>query len=242
MMNGDEYFLDGFLIKPGENSEDSGRIYFDDLRIVTKSNGSPPENSAPIISFIPDTTIEDGTNFFFYVNFSDNDEYDIHHITISTDTTAVVGTVYGHTSGSVINIDYEPFIGTSTITVIVNDFGLGELSDTTQFSLTIDNDLLAKSNLIPKKFKINRLYPNPFNPIININFDIDNPRNVSMSIVDITGREIKNILKNKLMNTGNFNQQWDGRNNMGELVATGIYIIRISSEHQVLRRKITYVK
>ena len=242
MMNGDEYFLDGFLIKPGENSEDNGRIYFDDLRIVTKSNGSPPENSAPIISFIPDTTIEDGTNFFFYVNFSDNDEYDIHHITISTDTTAVVGTVYGHTSGSVINIDYEPFIGTSTITVIVNDFGLGELSDTTQFSLTIDNDLLAKSNLIPKKFKINRLYPNPFNPIININFDIDNPRNVSMSIVDITGREIKNILKNKLMNTGNFNQQWDGRNNMGELVATGIYIIRISSEHQVLRRKITYVK
>ena len=130
----------------------------------------------------------------------------IHHITITTDTTAVVGTVYGHTSGSVINIDYEPFIGTSTITVIVNDFGLGELSDTTQFSLTIANDLLTKSNLIPKEFKINRLYPNPFNPIININFDIDKPRNVSISIVDIVGREIKNILKNKLMNTGNFNQ------------------------------------
>ena len=68
------------------------------------------------------------------------------------------------------------------------------------------------------------------------------PRNVSISIVDITGREIKNILKNKLMHAGNFNQQWDGRNNMGELVASGVYIIRISSEQQVLRRKITYVK
>ena len=44
------------------------------------------------------------------------------------------------------------------------------------------------------------------------------------------------------MHAGNFNQQWDGRNNMGELVASGIYIIRISSEQQVLRRKITYVK
>tara|TARA_B100000287_G_scaffold252980_1_gene237704 strand:+ start:52 stop:639 length:588 start_codon:yes stop_codon:yes gene_type:complete len=195
-----------------------------------------------MLSFIPDTTIEDGTNFFFYANFSDNDEHDIHYITILTDTTAVTGTVYGHTPGSVINVDYEPFIGTSTITVIVNDFGLGELSDTTQFSLTIANDLLTKSNLMPKEFKINRLYPNPFNPIININFDIDKPRNVSVSIVDIVGREIKNIFKNKLMNTGNFNQQWDGRNNMGELVASGVYIIRISSEQQVLRRKITYVK
>ena len=242
MMNGDEYFLDGFLIKPSEDNENSGRIYFDDLRIVTKSNGSPPENSAPMVSFIPDTTIENGTNFFFYVNFSDNNEHDIHHITILTDTNAVTGTVYGHTPGSVINVDYEPFIGTSTITVIVNDFGLGELSDTTQFSLTIVNDLLTKSNLIPKEFKINRLYPNPFNPIINIDFGIDMPRNVSISIVDITGREIKNILKNKLMHTGNFNQQWDGRNNMGELVASGVYIIRISSEQQVLRRKITYVK
>ena len=42
-MNGEEYYLDGFLLKPGFESHISGKIYFDDLRIVSKSTGTPEE-------------------------------------------------------------------------------------------------------------------------------------------------------------------------------------------------------
>ena len=56
-------------MKPGQESEISGRIYFDDLRIVTKAEGDPPMNSAPVITALPDTIIENGDNFIFTWNF-----------------------------------------------------------------------------------------------------------------------------------------------------------------------------
>ena len=43
----------------------SGKIYFDDLRVVTKSTGTPSGNVPPQITTIPDTTIENGDNLFF---------------------------------------------------------------------------------------------------------------------------------------------------------------------------------
>ena len=143
-----------------------GRVYFDDLRIITKAQGDPPQNFAPIITSIQDTIIEDGSNFYFYVQFSDNNENDIHQIDIVTDTSAVQATIYGHTSGSLINIDYEPFIGTTSISVIVNDFGFGELSDTVQFSLQIQGELMSEEEPLPRLFQISNTYPNPFNPVI----------------------------------------------------------------------------
>ena len=77
-MNGDEYYLDGFLLKPSFESQMIGKVYFDDLRIVSKSTGTPTENEPPQITTIPDTTIENGDNFYFFVNFTDNNLSLIH--------------------------------------------------------------------------------------------------------------------------------------------------------------------
>ena len=99
-MNGDEYYLDGFLLKPGSESQMSGKIYFDDLRIVSKSTDALDENEPPQITIIPDTTIENGDNFYFFVNFTDNNNQDIHFISVNADTSAIRPTVHGHTSGS----------------------------------------------------------------------------------------------------------------------------------------------
>jgi len=241
-LNGDEYYLDGFLLKPGDNSDTDGRIYFDDLRIITKASGTPPENLAPVITSIEDMVIENGTNYYFYVEFSDSNENDIHQITVSTDTAEVQATIYGHTSGSVVNIDYEPFLGTTNITIVVNDFGLGELSDTVQFSLTIINDLITGLNPLPKQFKINSAYPNPFNPVLTIDFEIDRPRSVSMHVFGITGRKVKTIFENQFFNTGNFQEKWYVANDLGKSISNGIYIIQILSENKKLQQKITYVK
>ena len=61
---------------------------------------------------------------YFFVNFVDNNDDDIHRIIVNADTNAVIPNIYGHSSGSVVNIDYEPFIGTTEIEIIVNDFGI----------------------------------------------------------------------------------------------------------------------
>ena len=241
-MDGDEYFLDGFLMKPGQDSDMSGRVYFDDLRIVTKAEGDPPMNSAPVITALPDIIIEDGDNFYFYVEFSDNNENDIHQITANTDTSAVTATIYGHTPGSVVNIEYEPFIGETNITVTVNDFGLGELADTVQFLLTVQGDLFLDDEPIPDKFSLGNAYPNPFNPVVTIPFTIEKPRDVSIHIFDISGRKINTILQNHFLHPGLYHKNWYGSNNQGRNVSTGTYIIQIASGTELHHQKITFIK
>ena len=241
-MNGDEYYLDGLLLKPGSNSDMVGRVYFDDLRIITKAQGDPPQNFAPIITSIQDTIIEDGSNFYFYVQFSDNNENDIHQIDIVTDTSAVQATIYGHTSGSLINIDYEPFIGTTSISVIVNDFGFGELSDTVQFSLQIQGELLGDEEPLPRLFQISNTYPNPFNPVITIDFEIDRPKNVSMHLFDLKGRKIKTLFEHKEFQAGFFQEKWFGKDDRGIQVSNGIYFVQLNSDKERLKRKITLLK
>tara|TARA_B100000963_G_scaffold356594_1_gene376984 strand:+ start:68 stop:1303 length:1236 start_codon:yes stop_codon:yes gene_type:complete len=241
-MNGDEYYLDGFLLKPGSNSDMAGRVYFDDLRIITKAQGSPPQNYAPAITSIQDTIIEDGSNFYFYVQFSDSNENDIHQIDIVTDTSAVQATIYGHTSGSLINIDYEPFIGATNISVIVNDFGFGELSDTVQFSLQIQGELLGDEEPLPRLFQISNTYPNPFNPVITIDFEIDRPKNVSMYLYDLKGRKIKTLFEHKQFQAGFFQEKWFGKDDRGMQVSNGIYLVQLNSDKERLKRKITLLK
>ena len=241
-MNGDQYFLDGFLLRPGQESEIRGHVYFDDLRIITKSTGEPPTNSAPVITALPNTIIEDGDNYYFFVEFSDNNEYDTHQITVNTDTSAIVATVYGHTSGSVVNIDYEPFIGETNITVTVNDFGLGEMADSIQFLLTIQGDLSLESEPVPKKFFLGQAYPNPFNPFVTIPFAIEKPRDVSIHIFDISGRKINTIFQNQFLYPGLYHKKWDGTNENGENVSTGTYIIQIVSGTEMHNHKITFIK
>ena len=242
IMDGDEYFLDGFLMKPGQDSDMSGRIYFDDLRIVTKAEGDPPMNSAPVITALPDTTIENGDNFYFYVEFSDNNENDIHQITATTDTSAVTDTIYGHTPGSVVNIEYEPFIGETNITVTVSDFGLGELADTVQFLLTVQGDLLLDDGTIPDKFSLGHAYPNPFNPVVTIPFTIEKPRDVSIHIFDISGRKVSTIFQDQFFHPGLYHKNWKGFNYQGRHVSTGTYIIQIASETELHHQKITLIK
>ena len=241
-MNGEEYYLDGFLLKPGFESHISGKIYFDDLRIVSKSTGTPAGNEPPQITSIPDTIIENGDNFYFFVNFTDNNDDDIHRIIVNADTNAIIPTIHGHTPGSVINIDYEPYIGTTEIEIIVNDFGIGELSDTVSFSLTIEQNLANDMDTYPRNFELKNAYPNPFNPTVTIEFEIEKKRKVSAYIYNINGEKVKTLFKNQNFNVGHHSMKWHSTNDLGYKVSNGIYFIQMISENTLLKRKIIFVK
>ena len=241
-MNGEEYYLDGFLLKPGFESQISGKIYFDDLRIVSKSTGTPAGNEPPQITSIPDTTIENGDNFYFFVNFTDDNDHDTHRIIVNADTNAIIPTIHGHTPGSVINIDYEPYIGTTEIEIIVNDFGIGELSDTVSFSLTIEQNLANDMDTYPRNFELKNAYPNPFNPTVTIEFEIEKKRKVSAYIYNINGEKVKTLFKNQNFNVGHHSMKWHSTNDLGYKVSNGIYFIQMISENTLLKRKIIFVK
>ena len=76
--------------------------------------------------------------------------------------------------------------------------------------------------LIPKEFSLGHNYPNPFNPSTTIPFTISEPGLAVVTIYDISGREIRQIL-NESLRSGFYSAIWDGKNSNGVPVSSGVY-------------------
>ena|GEM_PF-1764908 len=72
-------------------------------------------------------------------------------------------------------------------------------------------------------------YPNPFNPITNIEFTIATESLVSIDIFNIRGQLIKSFPK-KIYFSGKNNVQWDGLNNYGTTLSSGIYLYKVKTD------------
>ena len=82
--------------------------------------------------------------------------------------------------------------------------------------------------ILPDHFKVYSNYPNPFNPNTNIRIDLAKQNNVEIIIFDILGREIFNKKLNNLR-AGKHQFIWEGVNNIGNQVSSGVYIIQTKS-------------
>ncbi len=83
-------------------------------------------------------------------------------------------------------------------------------------------------NLVPTTFAVTRNYPNPFNPSTTINFQIPKSSDVSLVIYNVLGQKVRTLV-NKSMETGYYKVTWDGHNDQGAQVASGIYIYRFKA-------------
>ena len=103
-------------------------------------------------------------------------------------------------------------------------------SITHQFQLSNDD------NYINKEFSLNSVYPNPFNPEVNVNFF--NPGNnlVSVKIYDLNGKLV-DTLHDDFLSNGNHTFKWNAQN-----YSSGIYIVSIASENSYISSKISLLK
>jgi hypothetical protein len=81
---------------------------------------------------------------------------------------------------------------------------------------------------IPVDYNLFQNYPNPFNPSTTIRYSIVEPGNVSIKIYDILGREIKTLV-NEVKIAGTYSSTWNGDNNFGNKVSSGIYLYRMEA-------------
>ncbi len=111
------------------------------------------------------------------------------------------------------------------------------------FHLSIDATGLSlkKESLIPDQFTLHPNFPNPFNPTTRIRYDLPQDGAVIMSIYDLTGRKIRELV-NRNQRAGFHFTVWDGRNDAGQSVSTGVYIYQIWSGSFVDSRKMLLMK
>ena len=67
-------------------------------------------------------------------------------------------------------------------------------------------------------------YPNPFNPVTTIRYQLPTASDVRMTVYDILGREVK-VLLHENKNSGTHALQWSGTNRFGKPVASGTYFL-----------------
>jgi len=91
------------------------------------------------------------------------------------------------------------------------------------------------------KYHLAQNYPNPFNPVTNIKFQLPEITDVKLVVYNVIGQKIKTLVKGQ-KNIGYYNIQWDGINDNGHQVATGIYIYRFEAGDYVKSQKMILMK
>ena len=81
----------------------------------------------------------------------------------------------------------------------------------------------AGINLYPDAFTLAQNYPNPFNPQTSIMISLEEDAQVDLIIYNLLGEEITRLAANERRPAGYYNFIWNGRNNIGAKVATGVY-------------------
>ncbi|MFH2037645.1 MAG: T9SS type A sorting domain-containing protein [Candidatus Zixiibacteriota bacterium] len=93
----------------------------------------------------------------------------------------------------------------------------------------------------PLNFKLSQNYPNPFNPSTTIEFELMRKSNVELTVYDILGRRVSSLI-NQTMPAGSHKIRWDGRNQNGDNVASGIYFYKIKTDQFSDTKKMVLVR
>ncbi len=139
-----------------------------------------------------------------------------------------------------------------TLELTVTDVGGNIASET--FNFTIDAAHLEKAVMTvsldsigtPKRSQLLQNYPNPFNPETWIPYQLSEDASVSVSIYDTTGKLVR-TLPLGFQSAGFYNGRdraayWDGRNALGERVASGIYFYQLTTASFQQTRRLVIVK
>ena len=89
------------------------------------------------------------------------------------------------------------------------------------------------NSTIPQKTELLPNYPNPFNPETWIPYQLADPSDVTLTIYDVNGNNVKNFVlgyqEASIYRTHSGTVYWDGKNNIGETVASGIYFYTLTA-------------
>lgn len=186
--------------------------------------------------------------YIFPGDFAETEEMDLAVNTVRDQRSEQVKYLYY--SGQAF--DFDPGFGTILEVGMTSQFGAGRAVNSLPNIATIEamgagsdgsklnivelspeefEQLMAskKSNQLPEKFTVYPAYPNPFNPVTTLNFELPEKSTISCQIFDLLGKEIKSF-KRKKYQPGTKSLKWNGQNNLNKPVSSGVYLMRFNAE------------
>ena len=215
---------------------------------ATNDNGSDTEikidyitiNGKPVADAGPDQTVNEQT----LVQLDGSGSYDPEGETLAYLWTA------------------PPEIQLSDSTNMQPTFTAPNVSDSTEFSIELivyDGECYSDPSTViitvlyivgidenpikaaPKEFRLYPNYPNPFNPVTTISYDLPEDGLVELSVYNMRGEKVATLLKGS-QEAGSYRLNWDGTSQSGEIVASGIYFLRIVSGSYCKTNKMIFIR
>jgi flagellar hook assembly protein FlgD len=94
---------------------------------------------------------------------------------------------------------------------------------------------------LPSAFTLSQNYPNPFNPTTTIEYTIPIPNRVIIDIFNLLGEKVRTLV-DETKSAGSYQIEWNGRDDVGNSVSTGIYLYRFKAGEFVQMRKMLLMK
>ena len=99
----------------------------------------------------------------------------------------------------------------------------------------------AVAGTSPESFELRQNYPNPFNPSTTIHFRIPQDETVEVKIYNTLGQEVRALTSQRFA-AGSHSLVWDGKDNQGSAVASGIYLYKFTAGKFTQTRKMNLIK
>jgi len=108
-------------------------------------------------------------------------------------------------------------------------------------TLEIGSASAAEQGALPVPMHLNQNVPNPFNPSTMISYEISSDQAVRLDIFDTSGQLVRHLVSEN-QGPGSYSRLWDGNDDHGSAVASGLYLYRLSAGDAEVSRRMTLVR
>jgi hypothetical protein len=129
------------------------------------------------------------------------------------------------------------FSGNLHGTYYLDDVRLVSLFQAPPFTAVVE----AHTSTVPEDFALAQNFPNPFNPDTVIRFALPALEQVELAVYNVAGQKVAMLVQG-VRPTGAYSVRWDGRDDQGQPLASGVYVYRLRAGNQKQTQKLLMLK